>query len=71
MSSSIVELLDMVDAWKFALHDKLEKMSPSERRAFWKQIHEEARKTGLHVAGLEKRPKPTAKRVRRTVSKNS
>ena len=66
MSSGIDDLLDMVDGWKLALHDKLERMMPGKRRAFWHQIHEDARKMGLHVAEPEKPPKRTAKRVRRT-----
>ncbi len=50
MNSEIDDLLDMVDEWKFKLHDKLKKLTPEERRAFWQQIHEDARKMGLHVA---------------------
>jgi hypothetical protein len=66
MSSGIDDLLDMIDGWKFALHDKLEGMTATERRAFWKQIHEQARKKGLHVAEPERPPRRTTKRVRRT-----
>jgi hypothetical protein len=66
MSSSIDDLLDMVDGWKFALHDKLERMTPTERRAFWKQIHENAGKMGLHVAEPKKPPRPTTKHIRWT-----
>ncbi|MBI3464507.1 MAG: hypothetical protein HY000_15850 [Planctomycetes bacterium] len=66
MNSSIDELLDRVDEWKFKLHAKLQKMTPTERRAFWNQVHEDARKMGLHVVEPEKPAKRPAKRVRRT-----
>jgi predicted Fe-S protein YdhL (DUF1289 family) len=56
----------MVDEWKFKLHAKLKKMTPSERRAFWNQIHDDARKMGLNVAESEKPAKRPMKRVRRT-----
>ena len=66
MNSSIDELLDMVDEWKFKLHAKLKKMTPTERRAFWNQVHEDARKMGLNVVEAEKPAKRPVKRVRRT-----
>ena len=66
MNSSIDDLLDMVDSWKFKLHEKLKRMTPTERRAFWHQVHEDARNKGLHVAEPEKEPKRPAKRARRT-----
>jgi hypothetical protein len=63
MKSDVDNLLDMVDRWKFKLHAKLKDMKPEERRAFWRKIHEDAAKSGLHVAELTSRP---AKRRRRT-----
>ena len=66
MNSSIDDLLDMVDEWKFKLHAKLKNMTPGERRAFWNQIHDDARKMGLNVVGSEKPAKRSMKRVRRT-----
>ena len=66
MNSDIDGLLDMVDEWKFKLHAKLKKLTPTERRAFWKQVHEDARKMGLHVVEPEKPVKRATRRVRRT-----
>jgi hypothetical protein len=66
MKSSLDELLDMVDQWKFKLHEKLKRMTPAQRRAFWKQAHEEARARGMNVVDAEKPDKRPAKRVRRT-----
>ncbi len=66
MNSDIDNLLDMVDEWKFKLHAKLKKMTRAQRRAFWDQIHEDARKMGLNVVEPEKPAKRPAKRVRRT-----
>jgi len=39
----IEEFLDHVDQWKFKLQEKLKGMTPTQRKAFWKQIREEAR----------------------------
>ena len=60
MSSSIDELLDMVDKWKFKLHAKLKKMTPKQRAAFWKTAHKDAIARGLGVEppALLTRPKP-------------
>lgn len=66
MKSDIDDLLNMVDKWKFKLHAKLEKMTPIERRAFWRKIHEDARKSGLNVADPEITASRPTKRVRRT-----
>ncbi len=67
MSSNIDDLLDMVDQWKFKLHDKLKKMTPEEETVFWNQAAQRARKMGLNVIesprGGSKRP---AKGRRRT-----
>jgi hypothetical protein len=57
------DLLDMVDGWKFKLHAKLKDMTPEERRAFWRKIHEDAARSGLNVADPAQQP---AKRGRRT-----
>ena len=54
MNSDIDDLLDMVDEWKFKLHAKLKKMTSTQRRAFWNQVHEDARNIGLNVVEAEK-----------------
>lgn len=59
MSSNLDEFLDHVDEWKFKLHDRLKGMTPAQRKAFWKQIHQEAGARGLPVVESEepvKRP---------------
>ncbi len=66
MNSGIDEFLDHVDQWKLQLHEKLKRMTPPERKAFWHQIHEEARKQGLRVVEPEKKAKRPTKRARRT-----
>ena len=66
MNSDIDDLLDMVDEWKFKLHVKLKKMTSTQRRAFWNQVHEDARNMGLNVVEAEKPSKRPAKKVRRT-----
>jgi hypothetical protein len=66
MKSDIDKFLDEVDQWKFKLHERLEQMTPAQRRAFWNQIHEQARARGLPVAEPEKPSKPPKKRARRT-----
>lgn len=43
------ELLAHVDRWKFKLHDKLARMTPAQRAAFWMKIEDEARARGLNV----------------------
>jgi hypothetical protein len=66
MSSSIDEFLDHVDQWKFKVYQKLKRLSPLQRKAFWHQIHEQARARGLHVADLARKEKQRGKRSRRT-----
>ena len=66
MNSNIDEYLDHVDQWKTKLHEKLKGMTPAQRRAYWRQIHEEARARGLPVVEPQKPAKRTTKRVRRT-----
>jgi hypothetical protein len=66
MSSEIDELLDMVDEWKFKVHERLKGLTPSQRREFWSRIGQQARKMGLHVVEPEKPAKVATKRVRRT-----
>ena len=66
MSSSIDEFLDHVDQWKLKVHEKLKRMTPLQRKAFWQQIHEQARTQGLRVVELEKKAKRPKKRARRT-----
>ena len=61
----IERFLDHVDQWKFKLHDDLKKMTPAQRKAFWNQIHEDARRRGLNVVEAVPAKRP-AKRVRRT-----
>jgi len=66
MSSDIEKFLEHLDQWKFKLHERLKRMTPAQRRAFWKQIREEARARGLHVVEPEEPAKTTPKRIRRT-----
>lgn len=66
MNSNIDEFLDHIDQWKFKLHDRLKPMTLAQRKAFWNQIHEEARTRGLPVVDAEKSAKRATKRVRRT-----
>ena len=40
MNSDINDFLDHVDEWKFKLHERLKRMAPTQRKAFWHQIHE-------------------------------
>jgi hypothetical protein len=63
MSSDINEFLHRVDEWKFNLYEKLKRMTAAERKAFWRQAHEEARVRGLPVDEPEQPTKRTAKRV--------
>ena len=35
MNSGIDDLLDMVDQWKFKVHERLKGLTPQQRRAFW------------------------------------
>ena len=66
MNSEMDKLLDHVDEWKFKLHEELKGMSAAQRKAYWKQIHDEARARGLHVVEAAKSLKRLPKRVRRT-----
>ena len=66
MKSEIDEFLNEMDQWKFKLHERLERMTTAERKAFWKEIHERARARGLPVVEPEKPSQPPKKRVRRT-----
>jgi hypothetical protein len=66
MSSDINDFLDHVDQWKLELHNQLKRMTPAQRRAFWDQIHEEARTRGLPVAEGEGSAKRPTKRARRS-----
>jgi len=43
MSSGIDEFLDHVDQWKLKVQEKLKRMTALQRKAFWHQIHEQAR----------------------------
>jgi len=60
------EFLDHVDQWKLKLHARLKAMTPAQRKAFWSQIHDEARERGLPVVEPVKPAKATAKPLRRT-----
>lgn len=44
------ELLDLVDQWKFKLHEQLKKLTPQARAAFWKRVRGKARAAGLPLA---------------------
>ena len=49
MNFEIDNFLDHVDEWKFKLHEKLKKMTPRQRDAFWHEAAAEARALGLTV----------------------
>ena len=49
MNYEAADLLDMVDEWKFKLHDKLTRMTPEEETEFWRLAGEKARARGLRV----------------------
>lgn len=66
MSSNIDEFLDHVDQWKRKLHEKLKRLTPAQRKAFWKQIHEEARRRGLPVVESVRPARRPIKTVRRS-----
>jgi hypothetical protein len=55
-----------VDEWKLKVHEKLKQMTPEQRAAFWRQIHEQARARGLHAAKPPTKPKQPVKRAGRT-----
>lgn len=66
MKLELEQFLDHVDEWKFKLHERLKRMSPAQRKAYWAQIREEARARGLTVVEPEKPAKRPPKRMRRT-----
>ena len=66
MKLEIEKFLEHIDEWKFKVHEKLKGLSPAQRKAYWKRIHEEARARGLNVVDPEKPAKRPTKRVRRT-----
>jgi hypothetical protein len=55
MNSGSDEFLVHVDQWKVQLHEKLNRMTPLQREAFWQQIREQARTRGLRVVEPEKK----------------
>jgi hypothetical protein len=69
MKLEIEEFLDQIDEWKFKVHEELKGLSPAQRKAYWKRVHDEARARGLNVVEPAKPTKPAkrpAKRARRT-----
>jgi len=66
MGPDIEEFLDHIDQWKFKVYEELKELSPAERKAYWKRVHEEARARGLNVVEPEKPAKRSSKRARRT-----
>lgn len=62
MKSEIEEFLEHIDEWKFKVHQELKGLSPAQRKAYWRRIHDEARARGLNVINPEK----PMKRVGRT-----
>jgi hypothetical protein len=45
------------------VHEKLERMTPAQRKALWKRIHAKAPARGLPVGELERSPvRPTRRR---------
>ena len=66
MNSEIDDLLDMVDQWKFKVHQRLKGLTQQQRRTFWSSIGQRARKMGFNVIEPGKRTKRATKRIRRT-----
>lgn len=66
MKSDLDKFLDHIDQWKFRVYKKLKGLTPAQRLAHWKRVHEEARARGLPVVDVEEPKKRPAKRVRRT-----
>jgi len=66
MKLEIERFLDHIDQWKFKLHERLKGMTPAQRKAFWNEIHEDARARGLTVVEPEQPAKLPPKRVRRS-----
>ena len=64
--NSLDEFLDHVDEWKFKVHKQLKRMTPLQRKAFFQQVREEARASGLKVVEADEEPKPAARRRRKT-----
>ena len=66
MKLEIEKFLDEIDRWKFKLHARLKRMTPAQRKAFWKKIREDARARGLNVVEAEEPVEQPVKKVRRT-----
>jgi hypothetical protein len=66
MSSDLDKFLDHVDQWKYKLHDELGQMTPAQRKAFWRKIHDEAHSRRLPVVPASEPSRQPSKRVRRT-----
>jgi hypothetical protein len=66
MSSNLDAFLDEVDKWKQKLHEEMKGMSPAQRLAYWRRVHEAARARGMRVAERQETAKPTVKKKRRT-----
>ncbi len=73
MNFELDDLLDMVDEWKFKLHDKLAAMTPKQRAAFWKRARDKARAAGFLSAEPEspslRRPRKRGRRITGNVAK--
>ncbi len=70
MNFELDDLLDMVDEWKFKLHDKLAAMTPKQRATFWKRASDRARAAGFSMAAAESPAvRPRRKRRRHITGK--
>jgi hypothetical protein len=66
MKSDLESFLDHVDRWKLKLDERLKRMTPAQRKAFWAQIRADARARGLTVVEPEQAAEHSPKRARRT-----
>ena len=66
MNSDTDEFLDLVDQWKFKVHEQLKQLTPKQRAVFWAGIGRRARAMGLRAIDPAKPTKRPGKRVRGT-----
>ena len=66
MNSGIDEYLDEVDQWKRRVHEKLKRLAPKQRAAFWKRAAQKARHIGLRVVQPKEQHEAVPARTRHT-----
>lgn len=50
MNFAADDLLDHIDEWKLKLQERLAALTGEQRRAFWKEVEDQARTVGLPLA---------------------